>query len=64
MRVKTADSKTHECQTDYRIAIDLRNKMASPRGVDLIPQSPNCGQLRQYYKFDDLSIRYNLQRRT
>ena len=28
----------HECRIDYRIAVDLRNKVASPRGFDLIPQ--------------------------
>ena len=34
----TLDPATHECQIDYRIAVDLRNKVASPRGFDLIPQ--------------------------
>jgi len=34
----TLDPATHECQIDYRIAVVLRNKMASPRGCDLIPQ--------------------------
>ena len=29
---------THECQIDYRIAVDLRNKVASPRGFEpLLP---------------------------
>ena len=34
----TLDPATHECQIDYRIAVDLRNKVASPRGRHLIPQ--------------------------
>jgi hypothetical protein len=34
----THDPATHECQIDYRIAVDPRNKMASPRGRHLIPQ--------------------------
>ena len=34
----TLDPATHECQIDYRIAVDLRNKVASPRGVEpLLP---------------------------
>ena len=34
----TLDPASLECQIDYRIAVDLRNKMASPRGVE--PLSP------------------------
>ena len=34
----TLDPATHECQINYRIAVDLRNKVASPRGGHLIPQ--------------------------
>ena len=34
----TLDPATHECQIDYHIGIYLGNKMASPRGFDLIPQ--------------------------
>ena len=34
----TLDPATHECQINYRIGINLGDKMASPRGVDLIPQ--------------------------
>jgi hypothetical protein len=33
----TLDPVTHECRIDYRIAVDLRNKVASPRGRHLIP---------------------------
>ena len=34
----TLDPATHECQIDYRIAVDLRNKVASPRGFEpLLP---------------------------
>ena len=33
----TLDPATHECQINYRIAVDLRNKVASPRGRHLIP---------------------------
>jgi len=32
------DHATHECQIVYRIGIDLGDKMASPRGFELIPQ--------------------------
>lgn len=32
------DPATHECQINYRIGINLGDKMASPRGFDLIPQ--------------------------
>jgi hypothetical protein len=34
----THDPATHECQIDYRIAVDPRNKMASPRAGHLIPR--------------------------
>jgi len=34
----TLDPTTHECQINYRIGINLGDKVASPRGVDLIPQ--------------------------
>jgi hypothetical protein len=34
----TLDPTTHECQIDYRIGIDLGDKVASPRGFELIPQ--------------------------
>ena len=34
----TLDPVTHECRIDYRIAVDLRNKVASPRGFEpLLP---------------------------
>ncbi|MBK9132469.1 MAG: recombinase family protein [Gammaproteobacteria bacterium] len=34
----TLNPTTHECQIDYRIGIDLRNKVASPRGFEpLLP---------------------------
>ena len=34
----TLDPASHECQIDYRIAVDLRNKVASPRGFEpLLP---------------------------
>ena len=29
----TLDPASHECQINYRIELDLRNKMASPRGL-------------------------------
>ena len=35
----TLDPATHECRIDYRIAVDLRNKVASPRGFEpLLPR--------------------------
>jgi site-specific DNA recombinase len=34
----TLDPASHECQINYRIGLDLRNKMASPRGFE--PLSP------------------------
>ena len=34
----TLDPATHECQINYRIGINLGDKMASPRGVELIPR--------------------------
>jgi len=34
----TLDPVSHEAEASYRFAADLRNKMASPRGFDLIPQ--------------------------
>ena len=40
MRVEriTLDPTNHECQINYRIGRDLRNKMASPRGFEpLLP---------------------------
>ncbi len=34
----TLDPRSHECQINYRIGVDLRNKVASPRGVEpLLP---------------------------
>jgi len=33
----TLDPATHECQINYRIAVDLRNKVASPRGAVSYP---------------------------
>ena len=34
----TLDPATHECQINYRIGINLGDKMASPRGVELTPR--------------------------
>ncbi len=34
----TLDPVSHECQVNYRIGMDLRNKVASPRGFEpLLP---------------------------
>jgi len=30
----TLDPVSHECQVNYRISMDLRSKMASPRGFE------------------------------
>jgi hypothetical protein len=32
------DHATHECQIDYRIGMDLGDKVAFPRGFELVPQ--------------------------
>jgi hypothetical protein len=34
----TLDPVSHEYEVSYRFAADLRNKMASQRGFNLIPQ--------------------------
>ena len=42
------DPATHECQINYRIGINLGEKVASPRGFDLIPQLEQSSSVSIY----------------
>ena len=44
----TLDPATLECQINYRIGINLGDKVASPRGVDLIPRLTQSSKVSIY----------------